>query len=450
MTQQSNRFGPVWLQPGVTSGNMMALMLGGFTTIGLLTFIALGTPYVMTVYLDIPQSQQGALSGYLHTFQEVVALAVFAPLGIMADRIGRRSVYVGSFLIMGLGYGMYSYASSVPELYAYRFIYALGVAGCTGMLGTITADYSLDRSRGLLVAAVGVLNALGVIIGAIVLGKLPQIFAERGATPEAAGHDAFLVVSAICVIVAAFLALGLKGGTPVGKEDRLSLPALIRSGLTEARNPRIALSYACGFIARSDLVLLGTYSVLWGTTVASSRGLSAAEALAAGRNIFTVASIAALLWLFVIGVVIDRVNRITGIIICMTIASIGFLSTMFIDDPLSSSALPLFALLGVGQISAFAGAQTLISKEAPPKSRASVIGMFNVFGAAGILLSTSIGGVLFDRVGPHAPFVMIGILTTLLVAAAVVVRIKDPGPLSDREPKTGVSEALRMKRDLKP
>lgn len=450
MTRHPNRFGPVWLQEGVTSGNMMALILGGLTTIGLLTFIALGTPYVLTVYLDIPQSQQGALSGYLHTFQEVVALAVFAPLGIMADRIGRRSVYVGSFLIMGIGYGMYSYASSVPELYAYRFVYAIGVAGCTGMLGTITADYSLDRSRGLLVAAVGVLNAIGVIVGAIVLGKLPQMFVNGGASPEAAGHDAFLVVAAICVVVGLLLAFGLKGGTPVDKAHRLSLPELVRSGLAEARNPRIALSYACGFIARSDLVLLGTYSVLWGTTVASSRGLPAAEALAAGRNIFTIASTAALLWLFVIGVVIDRVNRVTAIVICMSIASIGYLGTMFVDDPLSSSAIPLFALLGVGQISAFAGAQTLISKEAPPKSRASVIGMFNVFGAAGILVSTSIGGILFDRIGPHAPFVMIGVLTLLLVAGAVFVRIRAPGPLSDREPPTAVGEALRMKRDLRP
>jgi len=447
MTEKPNRFGPVWLQPGVSTGNMLTLMLGGYTTIGLLTFVALGTPHVLTVYLGVPQCEQGALSGYLHAFQEMVALAVFAPLGILADRIGRREVYVASFLMMALGYALYSFVSSIPELYAYRAIYAVGVAGVTGMLGTIVADYSQDRSRGLLVAGVGVLNALGVITVAIVLGHLPQFFVERGASQAAAGHDAFFVVAGICVVMALLLALGLKGGTPVAKAQRLSFPELVRSGLAEARNPRIALSYACGFIARSDLVLLGTYSVLWGTTVAASRGMPAAQALAEGRKIFTIASTAALLWLFVIGVVIDRVNRVTGIIICMTLASMGYLGTMFIDDPLSKDAIPLIILLGIGQISAFAGAQTLISKEAPPRSRASVIGMFNVFGAAGILLSTALGGVLFDRIGPHAPFVMVGGLTVLLIAAAVVCRIKAPGPLSDREPTTAVSDALRLKGD---
>ena len=53
MTEKPNRFGPVWLQPGVSTGNMLTLMLGGYTTIGLLTFVALGTPHVLTVYLGV-------------------------------------------------------------------------------------------------------------------------------------------------------------------------------------------------------------------------------------------------------------------------------------------------------------------------------------------------------------------------------------------------------------
>ena len=436
MSQQPNRYGPFWLQPDVRASHMLTLFAGAFSTIGLLTFVALGTPYVLTVYLGVPQGEQGAVSGYLHTFQEVISLLVFAPLGVMADRIGRRQVYAGGLVLMGIAYALYSYASSIPELYAYRLIYAVGIAAATGMLGTIGADYTLDRSRGLAVAGIGVLNALGVISVTIGLGRLPQYFVERGASEAAAGHDAHFVVAGLCFLVALLLAFGLKGGTAVARGQRPPVRELFRSGLAEARNPRIALSYACGFIARSDLVLLGTYSVLWGTTVATSRGMDAAQAMAEGRKVFATASAAALLWLFVIGVVIDRVNRVTGIIICMTIASMGYLGTMFIDDPLVKSAVPLLALLGMGQISAFAGAQTLITKEAPPESRATVIGMFNICGAAGILTTTAIGGVLFDRIGPHAPFVLVGCLTLLLIVAAVVCRIKAPGPLSDREARS--------------
>ena len=161
-------------------------------------------------------------------------------------------------------------------------------------------------------------------------------------------------------------------------------------------------------VVNGDLVLLGTYASLWGTTAAVAKGMAATQAIAQGGRVFGTASLAALLWLPVIGVVLDRVNRVTGVVICMTIACIGYMSTMLIDDVLSLAAVPFLVLLGMGQISAFAGAQTLIAKEAQPANRASVIGMFNICGAAGILVSTAVGGVLFDRIGPYAPFVFIG------------------------------------------
>ena len=136
MTAIANRFGPFWLLPGVSTGNMLTLFAGAYATIGLLTFIALSTPYVLTVYLQIPQGQQGAVSGYLHTFQEIIAIIVFGPIGVLADRVGRRAVFVGGLVCMGAGYALYSFANSMPELYTYRFIYALGIVAATGMLGT--------------------------------------------------------------------------------------------------------------------------------------------------------------------------------------------------------------------------------------------------------------------------------------------------------------------------
>jgi MFS family permease len=421
---------------------MLTLLAGAYATIGLLTFIALITPYVLTVYLQVPQGEQGRVSGYLHTFQEIIALAVYGPIGVLADRIGRRQVYVGGLLLMALGYALYSFATSMPELYAYRFVYTLGIAAATGMLGVIIADYTEARSRGIAVAGSGILNGLGVITVAIGLGHLPQFFVERGASQEMAGHDAHFVVAGLCVFFALLLAVGLKGGTPVAREQRPPVSELFRSGFTEGRaNPRIALSYACAFIARSDLVLLGTYSVLWGTTAAMAKGMEAAQALAEGRKVFVIASTAALLWLFVIGVVLDRVNRVTGVIICMTIACLGYLGTILIGDPLSKAAIPLLILLGIGQISAFAGAQTLIAKEAPTASRGAVIGMFNICGAAGILFSTFVGGILFDRVGPHAPFVLVGCLTVFLIVAAVACRIRAPG--EGLGPRVSIATTLR-------
>ncbi len=235
------------------------------------------------------------------------------------------------------------------------------------------------------------------------------------------------MITAICVVSALILARGLKGGTPAAAEQRPGIRELLQSGYRRARNPRIALAYASAFVARSDLVVLGTFTVLWGSTAGIAAGLDSGEAVAAGRRIFVTSQMAALLWAFVIGFMLDRFNRVTGLLVCMTLASAGYLGMGLVDDPLARAAVPLFALLGVGQISAFFGATALIGKEAPQVERGSVIGMFNLSGAIGIMFSAFLGGNLFDKVAPSAPFVMIGFMNLAVVIAAAVVRWRAPG-----------------------
>jgi MFS family permease len=423
-----DRLGPIWLQPGVRPSHVLALFYAAFTTIGLLTFIALTTPYVLTVYLAIPQSQQGAISGDLHVWQESMALLAFGPAGLLADRIGRRQVYAGGMLLMGTGYALYSYSTSVPVLIGFRLLYALGVAAATAMLGTVIADYPQNRSRGITVAITGVLNAMGIICVTVGLGRLPETFVARGADDAAAGHYANFVVAGLCALTALVVAFGLKPGLPVHRSERPPFRELARRALGEARNPRVGLAYACGFIMRAQLVILGTFTVLWGTSAAIGQGMDPSLALSKGRIVFAIPSAAGLLWqLFVMTWLLDRVNRVTGVVICTALGVAGFLGTLLIGDPLARESWPLLILLGVGQISTFAAATTLISQEAPAEARASVIGMFNIFGAAGILCCTFLGGRLFDDIRPAAPFVFVGILTAVVLILAIICRIRAPG-----------------------
>ncbi len=148
------------------------------------------------------------------------------------------------------------------------------------------------------------------------------------------------------------------------------------------------------------------------------------------------ASAAALLWLGVLGVFMDRINRVTGAVICMGLAAAGYSCMGFVDNPLEPAAIPYFLFLGVGQISAFFGATILISHEAPRLKRGAVIGMFNMCGAIGIFISSGIGGRLFDSIGPHAPFVLVGGMNAVVFLLAVIVRIVSPGYM----PRKGLTE----------
>ena len=162
-------------------------------------------------------------------------------------------------------------------------------------------------------------------------------------------------------------------------------------------------------------------------------GMAPAEAVKKGMMIFIISQAAALLWAPVIGPLIDRWNRVTALTVCMGLASIGYLSLGLIDNPHEPGSIISFVLLGIGQISAFLGSQSLIGQEAPKAERGSVIGLFNISGAVGILFITTLGGRLFDSMSPKAPFMVVGAINALVMFAGIYVRIKFPGRASINE-----------------
>ncbi len=421
----------MWLQPGISALNAVVFCYSAFATIGLLTFVSTGTALVLNANFGIPTDEQGTVVGDLVIVTEIVQLLIFGVVGVLSDRIGRRELFAAGIFIMGLGYLLYPFATSMPELILYRGIYALGLGASTGMLGTILADYPQDRSRGKFVAVAGMFNGIGVICVTVLFGRyVPPALVEAGYDAVAATRIVHGIVFAACALSAVIYLLGLQSGTPVAKEERLPLRELLISGFIEGRrNPRIALAYAAGFVARSDQVVLGTFTVLWGTIAGINQGMDPAVASARGAGLFGISAGASLIWLMFLGPALDRFNRVSGTIFCMAIAVIGYMSMLLIDDPLSKDAIPYFILLGIGQICAFFGATTLISQEAPKVSRGAVVGAFNMCGAIGIFIASGLGGRLFDAVGPAAPFAMIGFFNGLVFLFAIVVRIKWPGEL---------------------
>jgi len=260
-----------------------------------------------------------------------------------------------------------------------------------------------------------------------VFRRLPGIFKDRGLDGITAGQYTFWIAAAGISFCCVLLRLGLKGGTPTRPEERLPLSVLVKSGLKYAKNPRIALAYASAFIGRSDLVILGTFTVLWGTRAGLDQGMDNAEAIRSGTLLFIKANIAALIWSYFIGLIIDRCNRVTSMMIGAALGSIGFTAMIFVDDPLAMSATPLILLLGIGQVSCFSCAQALIGQEAPVRERGAVLGTFGLCGALGIIIATGFGGWLFDSWLYAGPFVMVGLANLVIVMFAIIVRLRSPG-----------------------
>ncbi|MDX2145721.1 MAG: MFS transporter [Rhodospirillaceae bacterium] len=431
----AQKFGPIWLSPGVSRGNMGTLLYAAFFTIGLLTFVGIGTPYVLNAVLKIPAEEQGVVSGNLVFWTEIASILLFGPIGVLVDKFGRRALYVVGFGLMGLGYALYPFAGSITELTIYRMIYALGIATTTGVLATVVTDYPQEGTRGKAVAIVGFMNGLGVAVLNIILGGMPQRFSNAGFDDVTAGEYTHFIVAGLCWLSAIVCGLGLKGGLPGKHKERPAARLIVREALRAAvTNPRIALAYTAAFIARGDLVILGTFLTLWATQAGVASGMALPEASRAGTLIFVTAQSAALLWTGVVVFLLDRFNRVTALAWCMGIAAAGYLGMGFVDDPLARIDLPLIILLGVGQISAFFGSQALVGQEAPVLQRGAVLGGFNTSGAIGILFCSTVGGYLYDNVGPHGPFVLVGCLNLVVFALCLIVRRLSPGRMPGEGP----------------
>jgi len=377
--------------------------------------------------LAIPRSGQGTISGNLAFTQEIIAILLVALFGMLSDRIGRRPVMVFGTLVVSIGFALYPYATSITELFIYRSIFAIGAAALSSVLAIIVNDYPQERSRGKLISLHSVLNALGVAAFAILLGRLPTVFTSNGYDPITSGQYTMLLVAALTFVSGLIFLRGLKGGTPEKHPNKPSLRELVTVGLESARNPRIALAFGATLLARADVSVNGIFISLWAVTSGTALGLSAGEAIKKVVLVIVITNLLSIVWAFIFGSMIDRINRVTAMVIAMALGTVAYGSMYFVDSPLNYSNLPFFILISASAIGTVIATSSLIGQEAPIRQRGTVIGFSAFFGAVGILAATKFGGQLFDTMGPRGPFLLIAATHATLLLAAITVRIKSPG-----------------------
>jgi len=95
-----------------------------------------------------------------------------------------------------------------------------------------------------------------------------------------------------------------------------------------------------------------------------------------------------------------------------------------ISDPFSNSILLPAVVLGMGESGTIIAGNALIGQSAPAAIRGAILGVFALCGAVGILVATSLGGRLFDLWMPGGPFIQMGIINSVILAAAIIVRMR--------------------------
>ena len=436
-----------WFKPGYTRLNILTLLYATVFSLTLLTLVNFVQPYLMEEVYKIPRGEQGALTGFLAALQEIVVIALMGLVGALSDRTGRRILFALGFVVLGFGYFLYPLADGREQIVLFRIVVAVGAAMVPVMLSACLVDIIQECTRGKWLGTTSIFNGLGVILMSITFGRLPEQFERMGYSGQEAGQYTFWIATAVAVVTAILLHLGLKGGPPPEVKDKPSVMKNLGRGITEAkRNPRIALAYCTAFISRGDLVVVGTFFSLWFVQVGVDRGMSTGEAMGRAAFLFgAVIQFSAMCWAFFMGLICDRVNRVTAVAIAFSIAAVGYLWLGSIGDPFATGSLIIFACIvtGMGETSTVVSSGALLGQEAPPQYRGAVVGVFNKTGAIGIMAATMVGGLLVDVFEPNAPFTMMGICNLLICAAAIGVRLwaKDPVPPPTTEAAAGALQA---------
>lgn len=418
------KIGPIWFQPGISGINLTTMVFAAFGTLAMISFMSFMQPYVFTELLQIPEQEQGRLTGYLHAFQEVLIILTAGFIGALSDKLGRPLLYSLGFIIVAAGYALYPLADSVFQLYLVRALFALGVATVAVMLSACIVDYIQERSRGRWLGMISIFNGLGIVTMAALLARLPQLYQQSGADTISAGKYSFWTVATLCLVVGSILFAGLYRGKITDKEPKKLIKQFaegIRHGID---NPRLAVAFGGAFIGRGDFAVVGTFFSLWLTQVGREQGMTSAEALKTAGLLFVLIQVCALAWAPVMGFITDRVTRLTALCIGVTIAGAGYLFMSQVPDPFGPIMYPAAVLLGMGETAVIVSAGALLGQEATPRYRGSIVGVYSLMGGLGILGTTAVGGLLFDHLGRTAPFAMMGLLNFVLLAVALYVRAR--------------------------
>jgi len=377
--------------------------------------------------MGVDMAVQGQVTGKLTALQEVILILSLGPIGAIADRIGRKPVYIFGLLATALGFGLYPFAQSIGQLAAFRVIVAIGGAAMLGMMVTVIADYTRNSTRGHANGLQGFVATLGAFIPPILVG-LPAYYVANGASELAAQKSTFGIAASMGIIGALIALIGLSPNAGrIANDVKTKFVDILSDGAKAAKDPGVSLSYGAAFISRGDLAITGAFIFLWLIHIGTSRGMVVSDAMGFAMPRILMVVIGALIGSIVMGLLADRFRKVTAVAIAAGLASFAYITMGFVEDPSAPWVFGLLAIMGVAEISAFVSSQVLVGQRARPDRRGAIIGFFGVAGAVGILIATMGGGILFDKVKPSAPFLLFGLLNLLVLFWALWLRRKEAG-----------------------
>jgi len=373
--------------------NVVALGLTSFFTDVSTEMLVPVIPLFVTATLGASVASLGVIEGVA----ECTASALRLVAGRISDRIGRRK----PFLIAGYGLSTVcktamALARSWPAMLGLRFGDRVGKALRNPPRDALIADSTPDTDLGRAFGLHRSMDTFGAALGPLVSWWLLARWSGLGAE---AYRRIFLVSGIPAVLALVVLALLVRA-------PRL---ALVRS--REAAGGHAPLGPAFRrFVAADVLFQLGNSSTAFLLLRAQGVGWSASgvSLLYLGYNLIS-ASLS-----LPFGGLSDRVGRRALLLAGYLLYAIAYGAAAF--APTRAGAVVAFVVLAAHSAIIEGQSRSLITDLVPRERRATAFGTYHAAVGAALLPASIIAGLLWQRVGPQAPFAL---GATLALAAAV-------------------------------
>lgn len=355
-------------------------------------------------YVLISLAKQWHLS---HTVTGLVAsvsmigMAVGSALaGSLADKFGRRSIFLVTLLIYSIATGLSAFATGVGIFFVLRFFVGLGLGGELPVATTYVLESSPEAVRGRRVVFLEMFWAFGSLCAALV-----SFFV----IPSAGWRIVFLI-GAIPALYTIVLRLALPE-TPKYKslQKRPSMKDTLRDIWSPALARRSLVTWILWFVM--NFAYYGMF--LWLPSVLSDKGYSLVHSLGYSL-IMTLAQVPGYLtaaWL------VEKWGRKRTLVTAMLLAGLSALGFGFAN---STATLLIFGLLlSYFMLAAFAGTYIFTVEQFPTVSRATGMGWAAGFGRIGSAIAPFITGwLLGSQIGYGWIF---GMFFAVLLVGFIVV-----------------------------
>jgi MFS family permease len=324
--------------------------------------------------------------GLVEGLAQAIALITKVFSGVLSDRLGKRKpLALAGYGLAALTKPMFALATSAGIVVSARFLDRIGKGIRGAPRDALIADITPEDARGASYGLRQSLDSAGAFIGPVIAIVLLVILAGN-----IRAVFWFALIPAACSILILWFAVH---EPPQHHATDAAKPPLQFSAIRQLGRPY------WGIVAIGAALMLAGFSEAFLVLRAQDLGLQ----LKFIPLVFVVMNVVYTLSAYPAGALSDRMGR-SGMLVA------GFIVLIAADIALALASDLWLTMVGICLWGLYLGLTqgvlaALVADTAPAEMRGTAFGVFNLVSGIALLLASAIAGLLWDQIGPAAPFI---------------------------------------------